>query len=205
MRFRRVVWVVLDSVGIGAMPDWQAFGDDMASDTLGNCARLRPLQLPHLCELGLANIRPFEHLAAAESPRGSHGRCALASPGKDTTTGHWEMAGVILEKPFPVYPNGFPRELMDEYERRIGRGTLGNIAASGTEIIRQLGPEHMATGKPIVYTSADSVFQICLLYTSRSSNCRIPRWRRSSPMFVPTNTRARRWMNRSTSASTSPR
>lgn len=160
MPFRRAVWIVLDSVGIGAMPDWQAFGDDMASDTLGNCARLRPLALPHLCELGLANIRTFEHLRAAPAPRGAYGRCALASPGKDTTTGHWEMSGVILEKPFPVYPNGFPRELMEEYERRIGRGTLGNIPASGTEIIRQLGPEHMATGKPIVYTSADSVFQI---------------------------------------------
>jgi phosphopentomutase len=160
MPFGRIAWIVLDSVGIGAMPDWRAFGDDMASDTLGNCARLRPLQLPNLCELGLANIRPFDHLSAAEAPRGSFGRCALASPGKDTTTGHWEMAGVILDKPFPLYPHGFPRDLMDEYERRIGRGTLGNFAASGTEIIRQLGPEHMATGKPIVYTSADSVFQI---------------------------------------------
>jgi phosphopentomutase len=160
MAFRRIVLIVLDSVGVGAMPDWQAFGDDVASDTLGNCARLRPLRLPHLRELGIANIRPLEHLPPADSPRAAFGRCALASPGKDTTTGHWEMAGIILEKPFPLYPHGFPRELMREFERRIGRGTLGNKPASGTEIIKELGAEHMSTGKPIVYTSADSVFQI---------------------------------------------
>lgn len=160
MAFRRVAWIVLDSVGIGAMPDWQAFGDDMAGDTLGHCASLRPLQLPNLCSLGLANIRPFDHLTAALSPRGSFGRCTLASPGKDTTTGHWEMVGIHLANPFPLYPNGFPADLMAEFERRIGRGTLGNYAASGTEIIKQLGDEHVATGKPIVYTSADSVFQI---------------------------------------------
>lgn len=159
-RFRRVVLIVLDSVGIGPMPDWAEFLDDMPSDTLGNCAKLRPLKLPNLEALGLANIRPFEHLRAAASPKASYGRCALASPGKDTTTGHWEMAGVLLEKPFPLYPNGFPAELMAEFERRTGRGTLGNRTASGTEIIRELGDEHVRTGKPIVYTSADSVFQI---------------------------------------------
>ncbi len=160
MAFRRIAWIVLDSVGIGAMPDWQAFGDDMAGDTLGHCASLRPLHLPYLCSLGLANIRPFDHLTAASAPRGSFGRCTLASPGKDTTTGHWEMVGIHLSKPFPLYPNGFPADLIAEFERRIGRGTLGNYAASGTEIIKQLGDEHVATGKPIVYTSADSVFQI---------------------------------------------
>ncbi|QOY91670.1 phosphopentomutase [Paludibaculum fermentans] len=160
MAFRRIAWIVLDSVGIGAMPDWQAFGDDRAGDTLGHCASLRPLHLPNLCSLGLANIRPFDHLTAASAPRGSFGRCTLASPGKDTTTGHWEMVGIHLSKPFPLYPNGFPADLMAEFERRIGRGTLGNYAASGTEIIKQLGDEHLATGKPIVYTSADSVFQI---------------------------------------------
>ncbi|MGJ5815674.1 phosphopentomutase [Paludibaculum fermentans] len=160
MAFRRVAWIVLDSVGIGAMPDWQAFGDDTAGDTLGHCASLRPLHLPNLCSLGLANIRPFDNLTAAQAPRGSYGRCTLASPGKDTTTGHWEMVGIHLSKPFPLYPNGFPADLMAEFERRIGRGTLGNYAASGTEIIKQLGDEHVATGKPIVYTSADSVFQI---------------------------------------------
>ncbi|WP_321472511.1 phosphopentomutase [uncultured Paludibaculum sp.] len=160
MVFRRVAWIVLDSVGIGAMPDWQAFGDDMPGDTLGHCASLRPLRLPNLRALGLANIRPLEHLEPAPHPRASFGRCTLASPGKDTTTGHWEMVGIHLAKPFPLYPHGFPPDLMAEFERRIGRGTLGNFAASGTEIIKQLGDEHVATGKPIIYTSADSVFQI---------------------------------------------
>lgn len=160
MPYTRVIWIVLDSVGIGSMPDWREFGDDIPSDTLGNCAKLRPLQLPNLTALGLANIRPVAHLEPAATPRGAYGRCALASPGKDTTTGHWEMAGILLAKPLPTYPNGFPAELMAEYERRIGRATLGNYAASGTDIIRDLGPEHMATGRPIVYTSADSVFQI---------------------------------------------
>jgi phosphopentomutase len=157
--FTRAIWVVLDSVGIGAMPDAEAYGD-AGSDTLGNIARQRRLRLPNLCRLGLANIRPFEGLRPADEPAGSYGRCALASPGKDTTTGHWEMAGIHLEKPFPLYPNGFPPEVMDAFERAIGRGTLGNKAASGTEIIRELGEEHMRTGRPIVYTSADSVFQI---------------------------------------------
>ena len=134
---------------------------DAGSDTLGNIARQRPLHLPNLCALGLG-----EHQAASPEsrprpqPRGAYGKCALASPGKDTTTGHWEMVGIHLEKPFPLFPHGFPREMMDEFERRIGRGTLGNCAASGTEIIKELGAEHMRTGSPIVYTSADSVFQV---------------------------------------------
>jgi phosphopentomutase len=157
--FRRIIWIVLDSVGIGEMPDAAAYGDT-GSDTLGNIARQRPLRLPNLCRLGLGNIKPLAGLAPAAEPQGSFGKCALASPGKDTTTGHWEMAGIHLEKPFPLYPNGFPREIMKEFERRIGRGTLGNKAASGTEIIQELGAEHMRTGWPIVYTSADSVFQV---------------------------------------------
>jgi len=157
--FRRVIWIVLDSVGIGAMPDAADYGD-AGSDTLGNIARIRPLQLPNLCRLGLANIKPFPGLDPVPSPAGAFGRCALASPGKDTTTGHWEMAGIHLEKPFPLYPHGFPREIMDEFERRIGRRALGNKPASGTEIIKELGAEHVRTGSPIVYTSADSVFQI---------------------------------------------
>ncbi|HEX4229349.1 MAG TPA: phosphopentomutase [Bryobacteraceae bacterium] len=157
--FSRVVWIVLDSVGIGAMPDAAAYGDE-GSDTLGNLARQRSLTLPNLCKLGLANIRPLEGLKPAIHPEASYGKCALASPGKDTTTGHWEMAGIILEKPFPVYPHGFPPEIMDEFEGRIGRKTLGNKPASGTEIIKELGEEHVRTGWPIVYTSADSVFQI---------------------------------------------
>jgi phosphopentomutase len=157
--FDRVIWIVLDSVGIGAMPDAAEYGD-AGSDTLGNIARLRGLALPNLCRLGLANIKPLAGLDPAASPAGAYGRCALASPGKDTTTGHWEMAGIHLEKPFPLYPHGFPREIMDEFERSIGRRALGNKAASGTEIIKELGAEHMRTGSPIVYTSADSVFQI---------------------------------------------
>jgi phosphopentomutase len=160
MSFARVLLIVLDSVGIGAMPDWREFGDDMPGDTLGHCAELRPLRLPNLERLGLANIRSFAHLEPAAQPVACYGRCALASPGKDTTTGHWELAGIILKKPFPLYPNGFPRELMEEFERRIGRKTLGNKPASGTEIIKELGEEHVRTGSPIVYTSADSVFQI---------------------------------------------
>jgi phosphopentomutase len=160
MSFRRIVWIVLDSVGIGAMPDWQAYLDPIPGDTLGHCAALRPLQLPNLVSLGLANIRPFDHLKPAAHPLGSYGRATLASPGKDTTTGHWEMAGILLDKPFPLYPHGFPGPLMAEFERRIGHGTLGNKPASGTAIIDELGAEHMATGQPIVYTSADSVFQI---------------------------------------------
>ena len=159
MSFRRVVWIVLDSVGIGEMPDAAEYGDT-GSDTLGNIARQHSLHLPNLARLGLGNIRPIPGVPAADAPAGSYGRCALASPGKDTTTGHWEMAGIHLEKPFPLYPNGFPREIMDEFERRIGRSTLGNYAASGTEIIKELGEEHMRTGSPIVYTSADSVFQV---------------------------------------------
>jgi phosphopentomutase len=157
--FRRIVWIVLDSVGIGAMPDAAAYGDE-GSDTLGNIARARPLHLPNLCRLGLTNIKPLAHLSPVAQPCGAFGRCALASPGKDTTTGHWEMAGIILPKPFPVYPHGFPAEVMDQFERQIGRKTLGNKAASGTEIIKELGEDHLRTGQPVVYTSADSVFQI---------------------------------------------
>jgi phosphopentomutase len=157
--FRRVIWIVLDSVGIGEMPDADAYGDK-GSDTLGNIARRRRLDLPNLCRLGLANIRAFDGLARDPAPLGAFGRAALASPGKDTTTGHWEMAGIHLAKPFPLYPHGFPREIMDEFENRIGRSTLGNKAASGTEIIKELGEEHIRTGSPIVYTSADSVFQV---------------------------------------------
>ena len=159
MSFRRVIWVVLDSVGIGEMPDAAEYGDT-GSDTLGNIARARPLFLPNLSRLGLANIKPLSGLPPVDTPAGAYGKSALASPGKDTTTGHWEMAGIHLERPFPLFPNGFPPEVMQPFEERIGRATLGNRAASGTEIIRELGEEHMRTGKPIVYTSADSVFQI---------------------------------------------
>src|SRR5438034_4432146 len=157
--FRRVVWIVLDSVGIGEMPDAAAYGD-AGSDTLGNIARLRPLRLPNLCRLGLGNIKPLTGLPPAPKPAAAFGRATLASPGKDTTTGHWEMAGIHLDRPLPLFPHGFPPEIMLEFESKIGRGSLGNRAASGTEIIKELGAEHMRTGSPIVYTSADSVFQI---------------------------------------------
>jgi len=159
MRFRRVIWIVLDSVGIGEMPDAAQYGD-AGSDTLGHIAQSRKLHLDNLCRLGLGNIRPLDRLPPDAAPQGAYGKCALASPGKDTTTGHWEMAGIHLPKPFPVYPSGFPPEVMEEFERRIGRATLGNKAASGTEILEELGEEHMRTGSPIVYTSADSVFQV---------------------------------------------
>ncbi len=158
--FPRTIWIVLDSVGIGAMPDAAAYGDPPYADTLGNIARLRGLALPNLAALGLGNIKPLTGIAAADAPQGAYGRCTLASPGKDTTTGHWEMVGIHLDRPFPLYPHGFPPEIMQEFERRVGRSALGNKAASGTEIIQELGAEHMRTGSPIVYTSADSVFQI---------------------------------------------
>ncbi|HXX20502.1 MAG TPA: phosphopentomutase [Candidatus Acidoferrum sp.] len=159
MRFERVVWVVLDSVGIGALPDAADYGDT-GRDTLGHIASSRPLHVPNLVRLGLANIKPLKHLPPPARPIGCFGKGATVSPGKDTTTGHWEMAGIWLDRAFPVYPNGFPRELIQEFEKRIGRRTLGNKPASGTEIIKEFGEEHVRTGFPIVYTSGDSVFQI---------------------------------------------
>src|SRR6267143_6478477 len=157
--FERIVWIVLDSVGIGALPDASEYGD-VGRDTLGHVADSRPLALPHLVRLGLANIAPLKHLAPPATPLGAYGKGATHSPGKDTTTGHWEMAGVWLEQAFPVYKNGFPPELIEEFERRIGKKTIGNKPASGTEIIKELGEEHVRTGKPSVYTSGYSVFQI---------------------------------------------
>ena len=157
--FERVIWIVLDSVGIGELPDAASYGD-VGRDTLGHIARSRPLRIPNLVSLGLANIKLLANLSPAARPAGSYGKGATVSPGKDTTTGHWEMAGVWLEQAFPVYPHGFPLELIAEFERQIGRRTLGNKPASGTEIIKELGEEHVRTGFPIVYTSGDSVFQI---------------------------------------------
>src|SRR5579875_558064 len=157
--FDRILWIVLDSVGIGELPDAAQYGD-AGRDTLGHIARSRPLALPHLVHLGLAHIKPPAHLEPAASPAGCCGKGATGSPGKDTTTGHWEMVGIWLESAFPVYPRGFPPPLIEEFERQIGRRTLGNKPASGTTIIEELGAEHMSTGFPIVYTSGDSVFQI---------------------------------------------
>lgn len=158
--FKRAILIVLDSAGIGALPDADRYGD-AGADTLGHISeRVGGLKVPNLIQLGLANIRSFPYLQPVSNPRGAYGRCAEMSNGKDTTTGHWEMAGIILEKAFRTYPQGFPPEIIAEFERRIGRKTLGNVVASGTVIIEQLGEEHMRTGYPIVYTSADSVFQI---------------------------------------------
>jgi phosphopentomutase len=157
--FDRVIWIVLDSVGIGAMPDAGEYGDE-GSDTLGNICNRRKLELPNLSRMGLTRIKPLAGIPSVDHPAGAYGKCRLASPGKDTTTGHWEMAGIILEKPFPLFPHGFPADLVAEFEQKIGRKILGNKAASGTEIINELGEEHMRSGSPIVYTSADSVFQI---------------------------------------------
>jgi phosphopentomutase len=157
--FERIIWIVLDSVGIGPLPDAEDYGD-AGRNTLGHIAQSRPLRIPNLLRLGLANIEPLAHLTPPDSPAGCFGKGATRSPGKDTTTGHWEMAGIWLERPFPVYPNGFPKEIIEQFESAIGRKTLGNKPASGTEILKELGDEHVRTGYPIVYTSGDSVFQI---------------------------------------------
>ena len=158
--FHRILLIVLDGAGIGAMPDAPEWGD-AGSDTLGHILESRELRLPNLQRYGLGNVRPLANVPPLAQPDGSYGRCALKSNGKDTTTGHWEMAGIILEQAFPTYPNGFPQPLLDRFIKETGvPGILGNFAASGTEIIKGLGAEHVATGKPIVYTSADSVFQL---------------------------------------------
>jgi phosphopentomutase len=151
--------MVLDSVGIGELPDAADYGD-VDRNTLGHIAESRALEIPNLVRLGLANIAPLKHQAPAAAPLGAYGKGVTRSPGKDTTTGHWEMAGVWLDRAFPVYKNGFPKELIEEFEKLIGRKTIGNKPASGTEIIKELGEEHVRTGKTIVYTSGDSVFQI---------------------------------------------
>jgi len=157
--FERIFWIVLDSVGIGELPDAADY-DDVGRNTLGHIAESHALQIPNLVRLGLANIAPLKHQAPATAPHGAYGKGATRSPGKDTTTGHWEMAGVWLDQAFPVYKNGFPPELIQEFEKQIGRKTIGNKPASRTEIIKELGEEHVRAGKPIVYTSGDSVFQI---------------------------------------------
>ncbi|NLZ49409.1 MAG: phosphopentomutase [Clostridiales bacterium] len=156
----RVIWIVLDSVGMGAMPDAELFGD-VDVNTIGHVSQaLGGLKVPNMESIGLGNIDEIQGLNKVESPRGCYGRFAEASRGKDTTTGHWEMAGVVSMVPFPTYPNGFPEEIIKAFEKATGRGVIGNKPASGTVILDELGEEHMKTGKVIVYTSADSVFQI---------------------------------------------
>ena len=156
----RIFLIVLDGVGIGALPDAGDYGDE-GSNTLLHVAEANGgLRLPRLESLGLGRILPIPGVRPVVSPRGARGRLAERSPGKDSTTGHWELAGVVLDRAFPTYPDGFPRDLLDRFAERVGRPWIGNVAASGTEIIARLGAEHQRTGAFIVYTSADSVFQI---------------------------------------------
>jgi phosphopentomutase len=157
----RIVTIVLDSGGVGALPDANSYGDAPGANTLGNVARrVGGLQLPNFARLGLGNLTEVAGVAATTSPRARVARLRERSKGKDTITGHWEMAGIVTDVPFPTYPNGFPPEVVDEFTRITGKTPLGNKTASGTEIIEELGPEHIATGRPILYTSADSVFQV---------------------------------------------
>lgn len=156
----RAILIVLDGLGVGGAPDAAAYGD-AGSDTLANmAAAVGGLDVPHLAALGLGNLHPIAGVAPAARPRAGYGRLVEVSAGKDSTTGHWELMGVVTEEPFPTYPDGFPPELLAEFTRRTGYGVIGNKAASGTAIIAELGDEHRATRKLIVYTSADSVFQI---------------------------------------------
>jgi phosphopentomutase len=157
--FTRAFVIVLDSVGIGELPDAPAYGDQ-GSNTLGNIAKRIPLKLPTLRALGLDRIAAIGEPVPRTAPQAAIGRMAEASPGKDSVTGHWEMMGIVLDRPFPVFPDGFSQQILDEFSRQTGRGVIGNKAASGTQIIDELGPEHMRSGALIVYTSADSVFQI---------------------------------------------
>ncbi|MFH1038961.1 MAG: phosphopentomutase [PVC group bacterium] len=157
---KRAIIIVLDSVGIGEMPDAGDFGD-AGANTLGHIAKsVDGFALPNMEKMGIGNIAPLRGIPPSPAPSGAFGKLGELSQGKDTTVGHWEIAGLVSARPFPVYPDGFPPDLVEAFEKMIGRKTLGNYAASGTEIIRDLGEEHVRTGQPIIYTSADSVFQI---------------------------------------------
>lgn len=156
----RVILIVFDSVGVGELPDAEEYGD-AGSNTLGNISKaLGGLEIPSLYKLGIGNIQGVKNLKRCEKPIGNFGKCAELSKGKDTVTGHWEIAGIVLETPLKTYPEGFPEDIIEEFQGKIGRKVLGNKVASGTEIINELGKEHVNTGYPIVYTSADSVFQV---------------------------------------------
>lgn len=157
---KRIVIIVLDSVGVGALPDAHLYGDE-GSNTLGHVAQAAGgLKMPNATKLGLGNIIEVQGVPSVENPQGAWGKMAEVSQGKDTTTGHWELAGLTLDDSFPTYPTGFPENIIEAFEAKIGRKTLGNYPASGTVIIEELGAEHIKTGFPIVYTSADSVFQL---------------------------------------------
>jgi len=157
---KRAIWIVLDSVGMGAMPDSEHYGDKNVNTLAHTYAFANGLDLKNMLSYGLGNIEGMKELPKVQEPKGCFARLGELSKGKDTTTGHWEMIGVLTEVPFPTYPNGFPKEVMDTFEQAIGTKTLGNCTASGTAIIEELGEEHVKTGYPIIYTSADSVFQI---------------------------------------------
>jgi phosphopentomutase len=159
-KIKRVILMVLDSVGIGELPDAAEYGDQGAATLQNIAAEIGGLELPNLEKMGLAKIESIQGLDSELKAEAAYGKAAEKSKGKDTTTGHWEIAGLISEEPFPTYPDGFPAEVMEQFEAAIGRGTLANKPASGTVIIEELGQKHLKTGKPIVYTSADSVFQI---------------------------------------------
>ena len=160
MDIKRIAVIVIDGVGAGELPDAAEYGD-VGSNSLSNTARvLGGINLPNMGEIGIGNITPIQGVSPRKETRGAYGKCTEISKGKDSVTGHWELMGVEVKKPFPTYPNGFPPEVLDEFKRLTGYDVLGNKPASGTEIIKELGEEHMRTGKPIVYTSADSVFQI---------------------------------------------
>lgn len=156
---KRVILIVLDSAGIGEMPDAAEFGDK-GCNTIGHIWQRRPMNIPNMRRYGLGNIQGSLVTPWEGQVEGAYGKCAETTHAKDTTCGHWEIAGLVQTHPFKTYPYGFPKEVMEAFEQKIGRGTLGNCVASGTEIIQRLGDEHVKTGKPIVYTSADSVFQI---------------------------------------------
>ena len=156
---KRVILIVLDSAGIGEMPDAAEFGDK-GCNTIGHIWQRRPMNIPNMRRYGLGNIQGSLVTPWEGQVEGAYGKCAETTHAKDTTCGHWEIAGLVQTHPFKTYPHGFPKEVMEAFEQKIGRGTLGNCVASGTEIIQRLGDEHVKTGKPIVYTSADSVFQI---------------------------------------------
>jgi phosphopentomutase len=185
----RVIIIILDACGVGELPDAAAYGDQ-GSATLPNLARARGgLNLPNCQKLGLGNIVPVAGVLPSDSPLASFGKMAEKSPGKDSTTGHWEIAGVVLDSPFPVFPDGFPAEVVMEFERRAGVTTIGNVAASGTEIIERLGEEHLRTKSIILYTSADSVFQLAAhedLYplTRQYEICKIAREMLTGPYDV---------------------
>ena len=158
--FKRIVLIILDGVGIGASPDAEEYGD-MGAATLQHVAQTAGgLSLPHLEQLGLGHIATIKGLGEIAKPLGCWGKMAEKSPGKDSVTGHWELAGVVLDRPFTTYPGGFPEEILDAFRLETGLQPLGNVAASGTDILRELGEQHLQTGRPIIYTSSDSVLQI---------------------------------------------